>query len=81
MSIVAAIFRRTHSPSQLAWSEGLSTTRRSACIHQMNRVNFRDDFGHDDSNINIAVVVIIISVKKLNSLKHHVRTTVAGSHN
>jgi len=26
----------------------------------MNRVNFRNDFGHDDGTINIVVVIIII---------------------
>jgi len=26
----------------------------------MNRVNSRNDFGHDDSTINIAMVIIII---------------------
>jgi len=26
----------------------------------MNRVNFRNDFGHDDRPINIVVVIIII---------------------
>jgi len=32
----------------LVW--GLAATRRSVCIHQMNRVNSRNiDFGHDDS--------------------------------
>jgi len=30
----------------------LAATRRSVCIHQMNRVNSRNDFGHDDSTIN-----------------------------
>ena len=35
----------------LVW--GLAATRRSVCIHQMNRVNSRNDFGHDDSTINI----------------------------
>ena len=29
--------------------------RRSVCIHQMNRVNSRSDYGHDDSTINIVV--------------------------
>jgi len=32
----------------------------SFCIHQINRVNSRNDFGHDDSTINIVVVIIII---------------------
>jgi len=31
-------------------------------IHQMNRVNFRNDLGHDDSTINIVVVIIIIMI-------------------
>jgi len=26
----------------------------------MNRVNFRNDFGHDDSTINIVMVIIIM---------------------
>ena len=39
---------------------GLAATRRSVYIHQMNRVNSRNDFGHDDSTINIVVVIIII---------------------
>jgi len=31
----------------LVW--GLATTQRSVYIHQLNRVNSRNDFGHDDS--------------------------------
>ena len=42
----------------LVW--GLAATRRSVCIHQMNRVNYRNDFGHDDSTINIVMAIIII---------------------
>ena len=34
---------------------GLVATRRSVCIHQMNRVNSRSDHGHDDGTINIVV--------------------------
>ena len=59
--MIGTNFRRTHSPSRLAWSEGLAATRRSVCIHQMNRVNSRNDFGHDDSTISIVVVIIIIT--------------------
>jgi len=44
----------------LVW--GLAATRRSVCIHQMNRVNSRSDFGHDDSTINTVVVIIIIII-------------------
>jgi len=45
----------------LVW--GLAATRRSVYIHQMNRVNSPNDFGHDDSTINIVVVIIIIIFK------------------
>ena len=31
-------------------------------IHQMNRVNSRNDFGHDDSTINIVMAIIIIII-------------------
>jgi len=41
----------------LVW--GLSATRRSVYIYEMNRVNSRNDFGHDDSTINIVVAIII----------------------
>jgi len=34
---------------------GLAATRRSVCIHQMNRVNSRSDHRHDDSTIDIVV--------------------------
>ena len=42
----------------LVWK--LAATRRSVYIHQMNRVNSRNDFGHDDSTINIVIAIIII---------------------
>ena len=42
----------------LVW--GLAATRRSVYIHQMNRVNYRYDSGHDDSTINIVMGIIII---------------------
>ena len=43
----------------LVW--GLAATWRSVYIHQINRVNSRNDFGHDDSTINIVVAIIISS--------------------
>jgi len=58
MWMVAANFRRTHSQSRLAWSEGW----RSVYIRQVNRVNSRNDFGHDDSSTNVVVVIIIIII-------------------
>jgi len=44
----------------LVW--GLAATRRSVYIHQMNRMNSRNDFGHDDSTINIVMAIIIIII-------------------
>ena len=44
----------------LVW--GLAATRRSVYIHQMNQVNSRNDFGHDDSIINIVMAIIIIII-------------------
>jgi len=41
---------------------GLAATRRSVCIHQMNRVNSCNDFGHDDNIINIVVAINIIII-------------------
>jgi len=41
---------------------GLAAPRRSVYIHQMNRVNSRNDFGHDDSTINIVIAIIIIII-------------------
>jgi len=40
----------------------LAATRRSVYIHQMNRVNSRNDFGHGDSTINIVMAIIIIII-------------------
>jgi len=45
-------------PIGLVW--GLMAIWRSVCIHQINRVNSRYDFGHDDSIINTVVVIIKI---------------------
>ena len=42
----------------LVW--GLAATRRSVYIDQINRVNSRNGFGHDDGTINIVAVIIII---------------------
>jgi len=71
MWMVAASLRRTHSPSQLAWDE--AATRSSVYIPQMNRVNSRNEFGHDDSTINIVVVIIIIIMKTGTLVGHNLR--------
>jgi len=42
----------------LVW--GFAATRRSVCIHQMNRENSRNDFGLDDSATNILVVLLLL---------------------
>jgi len=44
----------------LVW--GLVATRRSVCIHQMNRVNSSNGYGHDDSTTDIITVIIIIII-------------------
>jgi len=44
----------------LVWE--LAVTRRSVYIHQMNWVNSRNDFGHDDSTINIVMAITIIII-------------------
>ena len=52
---------------------GLAATRRSVYIHQMNRVNSRNDFGHDDSTINIVmaiIIIIIIIIRKTRSVNN-----------
>jgi len=59
MWMVAAIYvGGLTAQSRLAWSESLRPPRRSVCIHQMNRVNFGNSFGHDDSTINIGVCIL-----------------------
>jgi len=82
MWVVAANFRRTHSQSiGLVW--GLAATRRSGYIHQMNQVNSPNDFVHDDSTINIVVVIIIKggSITQ-TTLKPYTQTcSVGGSRN
>jgi len=50
-----------YSPSWLAWFEGgriAGVHRRLVCIQQLNRVNCRNACGHDDSTINIIVVLL-----------------------
>jgi len=42
-------------PKSVGLVYGLAATRRSVCIHQMNRVNSRSDHGHDDNTINSVV--------------------------
>jgi len=53
-------FSTDSQPKSIGLVWGLAA-RRSVYIHQMNRVNSRNDFGHDDSTIDIAVAIIIIN--------------------
>ena len=52
-------FLADSQPKSIGLVLGLAATRRSVCIRQMNRVNSGNDFGHDDSTINIVMAVII----------------------
>jgi len=55
-------FSADSQPKSIGLVWGLAATRRSVYINQMNRVNSRNDFGHDDSTINIVVVIIVVVV-------------------
>jgi len=56
-------FSADSQPKSIVLVLGLAANRRSVFIYQMNPVNSRNDFGHDNSTINIVVVIIIISSK------------------
>jgi len=58
MRMVAASSQFFFQSIGLDWR--LAATWRSVYIHQMNRMNSRDDFGLDDSIINIILLIIII---------------------
>ena len=62
-------FSADSQPKSIGLVWGLAATRRSVYIHQMNRVNSRNDFGHDyrPSTINIVVVIIIIIITTTSS--------------
>jgi len=55
-------FSADSQPKSIGLVWGLAATRRSVYIHQMNRVNSRNDFDHDDSTINIVMAIIIIII-------------------
>ena len=57
--MVAANLLTDSHPKSVGLVWGLAATRRSVCIHQMNRVNSRNDYV---STINIVVVIIIIII-------------------
>jgi len=56
-------------PKSLGLVWRLAATRRSVCIHRMNRVNSRNDFGHDDDStmvINILLLLLCIPAPYYN---------------
>jgi len=56
--MVAANLSADSQPKSVDLVWGLAATRRSVCIHHMNRVNSRNDY----VTINIVVVIIIIII-------------------
>ena len=73
--MVAADFGRL--TAQVSWlGLGLTTTQRSVYVHQMNRVNSRNDFGHDDSTINIVMAIIIIIIINCSDFAGRSRDTI-----
>ena len=56
-------FQADSQPKSVGLVCGLAATQCSVYIHQMNRVNSPNDFGHDDSTINIVMVIINIIIK------------------
>ena len=56
-------FSADTQPKSIGLVWGLAANRRSVYIHQINRVNSCNDFGHDDSTINIVMVIINIIIK------------------
>ena len=53
-------FSADSQPKSIGLIWGLAATRRSVYIHEMNRVNSLNDFGHDDSTINIVVAALLL---------------------
>ena len=50
---------------------GWAATRRSVYIHQLNRLNSRNHFGHDDSTINDVVLIIIVNSIAISIIIYH----------
>jgi len=59
--MVTANLSADSRPKSVGLVRGLAATWRSVCIHQMNRGEL-SQCGHDDSTINIAVIIIIIII-------------------
>ena len=63
-------FLADSQPKSIGLVWGLAATQRSVCIHQMNRMKSRNDFGDYDNTINfvvsIIIIIIIIIIIKIN---------------
>ena len=55
-------FSADSQPKSIGLVCGLAATRRSVCIHEKNRVNSRNDFGHDDSTMSMSMSVSILDL-------------------
>jgi len=55
----SCLFSVDSQPKSIGLIWGLVATRRSVYIHQMNRVNSRNDCGHDNSTINTVADITI----------------------
>jgi len=54
--------QRNSQPKSVGLVWGLTATRRSVCIRQMNRMNSRSDRGHEDSSIIIIVELLLLLI-------------------
>jgi len=61
-------FPADSQPKSIGLVWGLAATWRSVYIHQMNRMNSGNDFGHDDSTIVMFIVIIIIIIIHSNTV-------------
>jgi len=61
-------------PVGMVW--GLAATRRSVCIHHMNRVNSGSDHGHEDSTINIVAEILLLLDRTAVLFRHRLTRVV-----
>ena len=57
---VSCQFSADLQPKLIGLVSGLVVTQCSVYVHQMNRVNSRNNFGHDDSTINYCYYYYIV---------------------
>ena len=72
-------FSADSQPKSIGLVWGLAATRRSVYIHQMNRVNSRNNFGHDDSTINIIIIVVELSCQHVATIDVPYMSTFSNS--